>query len=293
MMRTTPRSLLLSAGACVVAFFVLLGGVYHTAPGRWLDNAALDGFLAAQGPRMQPIAAKISSICDPGPFALIALAIVVVAAIKRGPRRAAAAAALLLGATVTTQILKPLLAEVRFDRGVVGSHHFIDPVIPAPAFPSGHATAAMSIALALVIVSPRAWRPIAAAVGGLFALAVSFSIVTLGWHFPSDIVGGYLVATTWCLTLLAGLRAAEQRWPERGSLRDAARRAVAPREALKVVGILGAFGAAIASGIGLAKLDRVAQFADRHTTATVAAVTISLCAAGVVAGITMVTSRRQ
>jgi len=30
-------------------------------------------------------------------------------------------------------------------------------------------------------------RALAAAAGGAFALAVSFSILTLGWHYPSDV----------------------------------------------------------------------------------------------------------
>ena len=42
---------------------------------------------------------------------------------------------------------------------LVGFDHIVDPVIAAPAFPSGHATAAMSLALAALIVAPRALAP--------------------------------------------------------------------------------------------------------------------------------------
>jgi membrane-associated phospholipid phosphatase len=284
--RQGVRAPLLACLGCAAGLSVLLIVAYAVSPFPKFDALALNGFETLQGPFADDVLYPFARTADPLPLAAFLIVLSAVGLSAGRGRQVGAALVAVSGANITTQVLKVLLAHPRF-------HSVLAHQIGAAAFPSGHATAAMSIALALVIVSPRAWRPIAAAVGGLFALAVSFSIVTLGWHFPSDIVGGYLVATTWCLTLLAGLLAAEQRWPERGSLRDAARRAVAPREALKVVGILGAFGAAIASGIGLAKLDRVAQFADRHTTATVAAVTISLCAAGVVAGITMVTSRRQ
>ena len=52
----------------------------------------------------------------------------------------------MLGAGVTTQFLKPLLAVQR-DFPV---WHFMGP----EAYPSGHTTAVMSLALALVIVAP-------------------------------------------------------------------------------------------------------------------------------------------
>ena len=70
------------------------------------------------------------------------------------------------------------------------------------ACPSGHTTAVMSLALALVIVSPPRLRPLAAAAGGLLTVATVFSLLVLGSHYPSDIVGGLLVATAWA-----------RRWP--------------------------------------------------------------------------------
>ena len=282
-MRLTARHLLIAAAACAVAFGAILGSVYHTAQGRWLDNAALDGFLSTLSTTRQTrVADAFAALGDPGPFVLFAAAIIGTALVRRSPRRAAAAAAVLFGSAITTQLLKPALAKARFDGEVVGFDHIIDPVISAPAFPSGHATAAMSIALAALIVVPRAWRPLTAAGGALFALAIGFAIVALGWHYPSDIVGGYLVATTWCLVTLAVLRSADARWPEAGTLRAAARiravTALAPAAAIAGAAVLGA---------GLARLDRLAGFAGAHTTATVAAIGISLSAALLVAAVSL------
>ena len=72
----------------------------------------------------------------------------------------------------------------------------------------------MSLALAAVLVAPPRARPFAAVLGMAFSLSIAFCIVTLGWHFPSDVVGGFLLATGWSLVIAAGLRSANERWPE-------------------------------------------------------------------------------
>ena len=40
--------------------------------------------------------------------------------------------------------------------------------------------------------------------GALFAAAVGFSLLMLAWHLPSDVLGGYLVATLWAALAVAG-----------------------------------------------------------------------------------------
>jgi undecaprenyl-diphosphatase len=57
------------------------------------------------------------------------------------------------------------------------------------SFPSGHATAAMAVALAYAVVFP-ALAPLLIAV----AEAVGFSRVRLGVHYPSDVLVGQVIA---------------------------------------------------------------------------------------------------
>jgi membrane-associated phospholipid phosphatase len=46
-------------------------------------------------------------------------------------------------------------------------------------------------------------RPATAAIGAAFTLAVSVGLLVLDYHYPSDILGGWLVALGWCFALVA------------------------------------------------------------------------------------------
>src|SRR3954465_5051598 len=71
-MRLKARQLLLAAAGCALLFTAILVAVYHTAQGRWLDNAALDGFLSTIDTEHQKnVVDSVASLCDPGPFMLL------------------------------------------------------------------------------------------------------------------------------------------------------------------------------------------------------------------------------
>src|SRR3954454_167884 len=226
-MTVAPRRLLAGAAACMAAFAALMALAYSFAPAEWLDGNALDGFVAARDSAVAHFAHFFAWLCNPAQYGLLVLPLLAYALFKRSPRRAAAAALLIAGANVSSQVLKPVLAH---ERDLSAWPSLSQP--SSAAFPSGHATAAMALAFAAVLVAPRAYRPIVAVVSGGFALAVSVSILVLNWHYPSDVVGGQLLACTWCLIALAALR-----WPERGSMRRAAREAFVVPSPVVVAGV--------------------------------------------------------
>ena len=52
---------------------------------------------------------------------------------------------------------------------------------------------------------PRGLAPIVLALGAAFGLAVGLSVVVIAWHYPSDVIGGILVAAGWGFAVLAAL----------------------------------------------------------------------------------------
>ena len=86
----------------------------------------------------------------------------------------------MVAANVTSQVLKVLLATQRdFPPG-----HWMGP----EAWPSGHATAVMSFALALVLIAPPRRRWLAAAVGAVLTVATVYGILINGWHYRLKIL---------------------------------------------------------------------------------------------------------
>jgi membrane-associated phospholipid phosphatase len=116
----------------------------------------------------------------------------------RRPRRAFAAVAEVAGTAVLVQLLKIALEHPRFRPGP-DDPFFWHPV--AKSFPSGNSAGALAIALAFLLVVPRPWRPAIAAMGAAFTLAVSVCLLVLDYHYPSDILGGWMVALGWCFAL--------------------------------------------------------------------------------------------
>jgi membrane-associated phospholipid phosphatase len=72
------------------------------------------------------------------------------------------------------------------------------------SFPSGHASFAMLVAASLWPVLGRAWRVVA----GLFVLWVCLSRVSLGAHFPADVLAGCLLSLALVVVVRTSLRLA-------------------------------------------------------------------------------------
>ena len=179
--------------ACVAVYLI----AFHTTQGRVLDDATADGFRGLAGPVTEPLAERVAHVFDPLPFAAMTALVGLLALVRRRVRAAIVVPLAMIAANATTQILKALIGP--------------PDGAPAAIFPSGHATAAASVVLGVVLVLAPRLRPFVAAAGGLLATAAAYSVVLLGWHLPSDAAAGFCVAGAWAALALAVLPAEHSR----------------------------------------------------------------------------------
>jgi membrane-associated phospholipid phosphatase len=198
------------AALCLLAL-ALIWVVAELVPAAQLRDAlALHDFTLLSRPHVDAVGEFLLHLLDPSVFVLWGAALVALALARERPRVALAVVTVMGIAPLTSETLKPLLAHPHLR---VGSVH-----IGAASWPSGHSTAALALVLSAVLVAPARLRPLVAALGALFAVAVGGSLLILAWHMPSDVLGGYLVAALWAALAVAALLAADRRWPARHPL---------------------------------------------------------------------------
>ena len=237
---------LTGAGACLVLLLITWYAAHYVGVVKRADVSILGGFAELHRPRLDRVTHFIALLCNPHPYVVLASVPVLIALARGRSRVAITVGAIMLAANETTQLLKPLLAA---PRDTVAW----DPISNA-SWPSGHATAAMSLALCMVIAVPARRRPVVAAVMSAFAIAVCYSFLELGWHYPSDVFGGFLVATIWTLLGAAGLSLHEARRPGAAPTETATDRpAFSIGEALTPAASLLVAGAVLAGLILLAR----------------------------------------
>jgi membrane-associated phospholipid phosphatase len=263
--RARARASLIGAGAGAVFLTLTWLAAFHTALGEHADRAVLPGFVGLQRPHVNALANLIAHICDPKPFVALAGLLVLLALLRGRPRIALAIAAILICANETTELIKPLVSTPRLLPG--------NP-IPERSWPSGHATAAMSLALCAILVAPGRLRPIVAVIGSAFAVAVSYSFLTLAWHYPSDVVGGFLVAGTWALLGVAALSWSEAQRENGPVTEDSTRPSL--RTALIAPAASCGAAAALAGLVLLVRPHQVLDYAGSHEAFVIGAAAIGL-----------------
>jgi membrane-associated phospholipid phosphatase len=277
-MRPTARSPLLAAAACFLAFGAVLACAYAIAPLGRLDATALHGLNALDGGFTDRVVYVAVHSADLLPLTATLAALFAWAWALGRRREALAAVVLVAGANLAGLMLKLALSHPRF-YAILGTDQ-----MGADAFPSGHATSAMSIALAAVLVAPARARIAVASGAAAYVIAVSTSLLVLGWHFPSDVLGGLLLASGCFFLIVAAIG------------EGAARRAgvAAQRAGLALSpGLGGVAVAALVAGslIVLSRAEELLAFARLHTVATATALALMAVSAGLVASATLIADR--
>ena len=173
--------------------------------GRSLDLAAYAGRFEA-GTRLHMVNAAVLNVVTGTTLLLGTLTLAVVGVWTRKVAFAARAVGAVLVSVLGAEVLKLALPHA----GVV------DPVwtwAGGGSFPSGHTTIAASMSLAVLGISSNAWRRRLA--GPLLAWTVltATATVAVGWHRPSDVLGGLAMAAL-------GYRLMQARGPSHAPLRN-------------------------------------------------------------------------
>lgn len=124
----------------------------------------------------------------------VATAICIILLIQRKWRPLAYLIPTLLGSIVINRTAKMLLGRVR--------PHLWES--PAPefdyGFPSGHAMSSMTLVAALAILAwGSRWFWSVVVVGTIFVIAIAWTRLYLGVHYPSDILAGWLASIAWAV----------------------------------------------------------------------------------------------
>lgn len=128
--------------------------------------------------------------------------LIAVVALRRRERRAAA---FWIGSVGGAVALDPVL-KVIFQRPSLERNDY--------SFPSGNAMASVAAVLALALLLTPTRERAVVAVGGTVLVALNgAALVFLYWHYPSDVLGGWLVATAWVSALWLALRPLQIAWP--------------------------------------------------------------------------------
>ena len=203
----SPSGPLLLAAGCAVAL-ALVWCLAELVPAIHVrDGVLLGDFVRLSSPHLNQVLRSVLHLLDPALYVLWGVALVALALARSRPRVALAIGIVLAAAPFTAEVLKPLLEH--------GNAGYRGTRLGISSWPSGHSTAALTLALCAVLAVPARWRALTAVVGLLFAALVGAGLLILAKHMPSDVIGGYLIATMWTALAVAGLRAAERRWPRR------------------------------------------------------------------------------
>ncbi|MBK8436711.1 MAG: hypothetical protein IPL37_09405 [Austwickia sp.] len=194
----TPLLLLALLGIVLVLGAHLLG--QHTEAGRAMDLAAQQALRDPRWPTRRVLLVILGLV---SPFALAgSLAVLVAVALRQGRSWTAAAITVLMGgANVSTQLLKRVVLErPELGEGVGNT------------LPSGHATALLSLGLALMLLLPGRRRIMALAT----FLGTAGALITLwsGAHRPVDPIAAIGVCALWAAVAVP--IAARDRCPRAG-----------------------------------------------------------------------------
>ncbi|HYM82590.1 MAG TPA: phosphatase PAP2 family protein [Candidatus Dormibacteraeota bacterium] len=194
--------------ACVLVL-AFLASIVQSQERDALDTFASPFFHGLASPPLDLLMNAVTFLgSDP---VIIPLAVVVAAALLVAGRRVEALfLAVVLGGSVVVNLAMKLFFH-RPRPALPWSH-----VLPDYSFPSGHSMDSLALGLALALIAWRIFGPrvgiAAVTIAILVSLTIGISRIYLGYHYATDVIGGFLSAILWVAFVAAVFRGGRRRW---------------------------------------------------------------------------------
>ena len=199
---TTHREIVIRVGIALAVFvivlvtFGLLADEVHEGDTLRVDQSILLWINSHATPTLNSF---FLTVTDLGSVSFIGIVTVIIAAYllsKRWYTKTFLLLAAMGGAAVLNLTLKLLFARARpelWDR-LINETNF--------SFPSGHAMASSALVFTIVaLLWGTRWRFPAMIAGGFYIGLIGLSRLYLGVHYPTDVIGGWLVSFAWVIAV--------------------------------------------------------------------------------------------
>lgn len=199
-----PRHWITVPLVLTVAAFAL-GFCVKLIPGLTSPQFDIDVLLNRNhNPIGDAIALTIDAVLSPPGIVVILLVLfVLLLVLRRSPASAIALCTAITVSWLSSAAVKLIVDQPRPDTQLL--QHPLVAAESSGSFPSGHTTFAVALAIGLYFLArDTRWAGGTIAAGILFTVLVAVSRLYLGVHYPSDVVGSFLVAAA-AMLLYSGL----------------------------------------------------------------------------------------
>lgn len=212
--KTEPQFLNSAAKKCLLTFtiagtlFGLLAYLVTSGATKSFDQSALLWVNQHASPVFDAFFLAVTDLGGVIVLAVATLAIVITLLVrKKYPQ------ALLIAVGVGSVSALNVLLKTLFDRPRPDLWEWLI-TETSFSFPSGHSVASCAFALCIVLLLWNTkWRILTTVVASIYVLLIGTSRLYLGVHYPTDILGGWLLAFTWVFLVAAVIY---MYWPSAG-----------------------------------------------------------------------------
>jgi membrane-associated phospholipid phosphatase len=192
-------------GVWLIGYLLILSIVAWLCTEVWekeafsLDRSLLLWIHQFANPQLDGAMLFITALGDPGMVITVFISTVVWLGMKRRYSDGIRFLIICAGGLLINQVMKLFFAKPRPElwTRLISEHSF--------SFPSGHAVGSMVVYGFIAYILAKelpVYRRYIYAIASIFIIAIGFSRLYLGVHYPTDIIAGYGVGILWLITCL-------------------------------------------------------------------------------------------